>query len=158
MPFYLIKGGNKRDGYFYDVEFFKDIFELKNYINKIHRSLKPKYSQIHTYFKFITCHWDFDCDAELIIEKASVKYGDLLEKVFPKQIPINADEKNKFIRKVNDSFRRMDENALDAWHNAEKNEPNFYPKNSDWQQSYDNETHQWDRETGGSWRSESDLG
>jgi len=48
--------------------------------------------------------------------------------------------------------------ALDAWHNAEKNQPNFYPKNSDWQQSYDDETNQWDRETGGSWRSGSDFG
>jgi len=158
MPFYLIRGGNKHDEFFRDVEFFENVIELKHFISKIDKSMKPKFSQIHTYIKFIICHGEFDCDAESIIQQTNVKYGDLLEKVFPNQLPVTPDDKNIFIKKINDRFRKMDEDALDAWDNAEKKQPDFYPKNSDWQQSYDDETHQWDRETGGSWRSGSDFG
>ena len=158
MPFYLITGGNKRNGFIYDVEFYKNEQELKISINKIYKGCKLKYSQIDTYFKFINCHCDFDSDAELIIKETNAKYGDLLVKEFPNQIPISVDDLNTFIEKIKDSQSEMYEDALDAWHKSENEGSDFNDKNSDWQQSYDDETSKWDRETGGSWRDENDFG
>ena len=158
MPFYLITGGNMRDGFFYEVEYYDNEDELKVSIEDNDISWKTKFEKVDTYFKFIYCHCDFDSDAELVIKETNEKYGNLIINEFPNQIPKNNDELNAFVNKINKNQREMYEDALDAWHESEINSFNSNENNSDWQQSYDDETSKWDRETGGSWRAENDFG
>jgi hypothetical protein len=158
MPFYMITGGNMRDGFFHDVEFYRNEEELKKSIKEIDKSFKPKFSPIDTYFKFICCHCDFDTDAKLIIKATNLKYADILINEFPNQLPMNEEEFNIFIEKIEEFQSQMYEDAMEAWHDSEINGSNFNEKNSDWHQAYDDETSKWDRETGGSWRAENDFG
>ena len=158
MPFYLITGGNTRDGFFYEVEYYNNEEELKVSIEDNDISWKTKFEKIDTYFKFIYCHCDFDSDAELIIKETNEKYGNLIINEFPNQIPNNQEGLNEFIEKIEVSQREMLEDGLEGWHQSEMNGNDYYEKRSDWQQSYDDETAKWDRETDGSWRNENDFG